>query len=141
MKISHKLVVGFLMAGMMSMGTNLSAVEAASGQQVDTTAMEQEVVVGGWSVTKGNTKIDRHTRKVFSKALEGLVGCTYEPVALLGKQVVAGTNYCLLCRLTPVVPNAETHWGLVYIYEDLQGHAELKDVQDVVLGKDATKLN
>ena len=126
------------MIGIMSMGMNQSDVEAAA-QQAGAIAMQQEAVDGGWSVTQGSTKIDKHTRKVFSQALYGLVGCTYEPVALLGKQVAAGTNYCLLCRLTPVVPNAESHWGLVYIYEDLQGHAELKEVHDLVLGKDESK--
>ena len=126
------------MIGIMSMGMNQSDVEAAA-QQAGAIAMQQEAVDGGWSVTQGSTKIDKHMRKVFSQALYGLVGCTYEPVALLGKQVAAGTNYCLLCRLTPVVPNAESHWGLVYIYEDLQGHAELKEVHDLVLGKDESK--
>ena len=138
MQILPKLLLGFLVTGIVSMGTNLPAVEAAAAQPVET-IVQQEAVDGGWSVTQGSTKIDKHTRKVFSQALYGLVGCTYEPVALLGKQVAAGTNYCLLCRLTPVVPNAESHWGLVYIYEDLQGHAELKEVHDLVLGKEESK--
>jgi len=43
--------------------------------------------------------------------------------------------------LTPVVPNAEPHWGVVYIYEDLQGHAELKDVQSLVIGKEGNKTD
>ena len=68
------------------------------------------------------------------KALEGLVGASYEPVACLGKQVVAGTNYCLLCRITPVVPNAVPHFALVYVYQALDGSAELLQVQDLTLG-------
>lgn len=140
MKNLQKVLSGVLMIGIMSMGMNLSDVEAAA-QQAGAIAMQQEAVDGGWSVTKGSIKIDRHTRQVFSQALAGLVGCVYEPVALLGKQVAAGTNYCLLCRLTPVVPNAEPHWGVVYIYEDLQGHAELKDVQSLVIGKEGNKTD
>ena len=56
-------------------------------------------------------------------------------MALLGTQVVAGTNDCFLARLTPVVPNATPHWALVYVYEDLQGNVTLTNVKDLPLGE------
>lgn len=114
----------------------LGSQAAAASQTEKAPATEQfEQLDGGWTVTEGRTKLDKHTRKVFAKALEGLVGCDYDPVALLGRQVVAGTNYCILCRLTPVVPKAVPHWGLAYIYEDLQGNARLTAVKDLPLGE------
>lgn len=76
----------------------------------------------------------RYIKAVFAKAVDGLLGCDYDLVALLGTQVVAGTNYCVLCRLTPVVPDAVPHWGLAYIYEDLQGDVSLTEVKDLELG-------
>ena len=47
------------------------------------------------------------------------------PAAVLATQVVAGTNYCMLIR--------EDHtgyqgWLLVYIYQDLEGHAEVTNM-------------
>ena len=70
----------------------------------------------------------------FGKALEGLTGASYLPVANLGEQVVAGLNRCLLCRVTPVVPDARPHYALVYVYEDLQGGAKLLQVIDLDIG-------
>lgn len=92
-------------------------------------------VDGGWMVTEGRLRLDKHAKAVFAKATDGLLGCDYEPVALLGTQVVAGTNYCFLARLTPVVPDATPHWGLVYAYEDLQGNVKLTSVKDLPLGE------
>jgi hypothetical protein len=43
----------------------------------------------------------------FDKAAACLAGASYEPVAVLGKQVVAGMNYCLLCKVTATVPDAK----------------------------------
>lgn len=92
-------------------------------------------VDGGWMVTEGRTRLDKHAKSVFTKATDGLLGCDYEPVALLGTQVVAGTNYCYLARLTPVVPDATPYWGLVHAYEDLQGNVKLTSVKDLPLGE------
>ena len=36
-----------------------------------------------------------------------LEGCVYKPIALLGMQIVVGTNYCFLCETTVVVPDAQ----------------------------------
>ena len=67
----------------------------------------------------------------FSKAVEGLTGCVYEPIALLASQVVAGMNYCLLCRLTVVYPDAQPTYALVYVYQNIEGACELARVEDI----------
>ena len=76
---------------------------------------------------------------VLDKALEGFVGSKVEPAALLATQVVAGTNYCFLCRVTPVVPNAQSAWCLVYVYHALDGSARILEFQDVTLGLSAAE--
>lgn len=116
----------------LTLGGTVSA--ATSAKEPVQTIEHAEALDGGWTATQGRLKLTKHVRSVFAKALDGLVGCDYEPMALLGTQVVAGTNYCVLARLTPVVPNATAHWGLVYIYEDLEGNAKLMSVKDVELG-------
>lgn len=40
-------------------------------------------------------------------------------------------NYCLLCRLTPVVPDAESTFALVYLYVDLENNASITRVADI----------
>ena len=77
-------------------------------------------VTGGWSQVDGAVLSDK-ARSAFDKAMEELVGVDYDPLALLATQVVAGTNYCLLCEATVVYPDAKPYYALVYVYEDLQG--------------------
>ncbi len=67
-------------------------------------------------------------RKICEKGFADLEGATYEPVALIGTQVVAGTNYCILFRTAPVVPNATETYALGYLYEDLDGNVEVTDI-------------
>ena len=93
-------------------------------------------VVGGWTVTEGAALSDE-AKAALDKALEGLTGVSYEPVALLGTQVVSGTNYCILCQVTPVVPDAKPAWALVYVYADLEGNAEIMNVYELYIDKHA----
>ena len=94
---------------------------------------DKEIVInglaGGWFRTE-TPEVTKEAEAVLEKALEGLAGADYNPTALLATQVVAGTNYCYLCEATPVVPNAESHYALVYVYEDLEGNAEITEVVD-----------
>ena len=90
-------------------------------------------VTGGWTCTTDST-ITEEAQSVFNKAMEGLVGVNYEPVDLLATQVVAGLNYCFLCRTSPVIPDSIPGYALVYIYEDLQGNAEILDTQEISFG-------
>lgn len=94
---------------------------------------EATELVGGWSVTS-SPEITQEAQGAFDKAMEGLLGVDYTPVALLGTQVVAGTNYCILCQATVVSPEAQPYYTLVYIYEALDGSAEVLTVTDLELG-------
>ncbi len=85
-----------------------------------------EQLAGGWAAPDDITvlPIPENAEKALVKALGSFVGSDIEPMALLGTQVVAGTNYALLCRVTPVVPNAVSTIQIVTVYADLQGNAE-----------------
>lgn len=87
----------------------------------------EDVMVGGWT-RAASPVITDEVRQVCDKAFEGWEGVTYEPIALLKTQVVAGMNYCVLCEATVVVPDAEPTYAVVYIYEDLEGNAEITDI-------------
>ena len=86
-------------------------------------------MAGGWFQPESPVVPDE-VRASLEKALDGMVGATYQPIALLSSQVVQGTNYCILCEVTPVVPDAESSYALVYLYVDLDGNAELTETVD-----------
>ena len=89
-----------------------------------------EPMVGGWSVAENNA-VTEEQKAVFNKAIEKLMGVSYEPVAYLGSQLVAGTNHCFLCKATVIYPDAVPSYKLVYIYQDLQGDATVTQVADL----------
>ena len=100
-------------------------------------AASAEMMVGGWELTEaqGAALADEGAQEAFEKATKELVGANYVPVALLGKQLVAGMNYCILCQVTPVVPDAKPAWALVYIYADLEGTASITNVYEVYIDR------
>lgn len=98
--------------------------------------------LGGWTAPE-DTAITEEVKTVVDVALEKLLGVDYTPVALVGTQVVAGTNYCVLCEAAAVVPDAVPYYVLVYIYEALDGTVELLTITpleegDVIVAEDGT---
>ena len=68
-----------------------------------------------------------------------MAGAEYTPVAVLGTQVVAGTNYCILCKAAAAVPGAQPSYELVYVYEDLSGNAGSTASKEIVRGEHDAK--
>ena len=66
-------------------------------------AVAEAPLAGGWTPSADPAVTDE-IKSIVDQALEGLVGVNYTPVAFLGSQVVAGTNYAVLCQATVVVP-------------------------------------
>jgi len=87
-----------------------------------------EQMPGGWSAWSFD--ITREAQKVFDEALAGLVGVDYSPLAF-ATQVVAGTNYCFLCKAKGVYPGAEAYPALVYIYQPLSGAPHITSITEV----------
>ena len=103
------------------------ATEAATEAKVDAT--EAEPISGGWTDAKSPV-ITPEIKAMFDKLNETMTGAQYVPVALLQTQVVAGTNYRVLCKEAIVLPDAVTTYSIVTVYEDLEGKAEITDVQN-----------
>lgn len=98
-----------------------------------------EPMVGGWEIVPHEpAELPEDVQAAFDTALEGLVGAEYTPIALLSTQVVAGINYCILCQITPLVPDAASSWALVYIYADLDGNAEITNVYELYIDRHST---
>ena len=58
---------------------------------------EEVPVAGGWSISDSYTQLVTDDEKaLFEKALSGLDGASYVPVAVISTQLVSGTNYAFL---------------------------------------------
>ncbi len=90
-------------------------------------------MTGGWQSAE-NPEITEEIRNVFDKGMEKLIGVSYVPVACLGTQLVAGTNYAILCQGTVIYPNAKPDWKVVFLYEKLDGTVELLNIADFDYG-------
>ena len=98
-----------------------------------------EPMAGGWQVAPHEAAVlPEDAQAAFDKATAELDGADYLPVALLSSQVVAGMNYCILCQVTPVVPDGKPSWALVYIYADLQGNADITNVYELYIDQHST---
>ena len=88
------------------------------------------MMTGGWQITTDATVTDE-VKALLDKAFDGIDGSAIEPIALLGTQLVAGTNYCILSRISPVVQDPVPYYVLIYIYADLSGGAQLLQIQEL----------
>lgn len=84
-------------------------------------------ILGSWILSDDFTVTDE-LKAMFDKGLEGLLGVSYDPLILLGTQLVSGTNYCFLCEATVVAPNAEPYYACVFLYKDLEGNVSILDI-------------
>lgn len=98
---------------------------------VELMPVPDENMTGAWNPTQSDDGVEADAMAAFAKALEGIDGADYEAIACLGSQVVAGTNYCLLCRVTPVVLDAESSLCLVTVYQNLEGEAAITEICDL----------
>ena len=93
----------------------------------------------GWqNVPHEAVALPTEAQTAFDQALQGLVGAQYTPVALMSTRIDAGTHYCILCQITPVVPNASPTWALVYVYADAKGDAGITNVYDLYIDRHST---
>ena len=95
----------------------------------ETDLVDDKEMTGGWQEAQSTAMTDE-AKAAFEKATEGLLCVDYVPVALLSTQVVAGTNYRILCEATEVYPGAETHYAVMTVYEGLDGSANILSVTD-----------
>lgn len=89
-----------------------------------------EPLAGGWQVAE-SAEVTESALEAFSIAAEALDGVAYEPIALLGTQVVAGMNYCILCRAWPAESDVPDGFVLAYVYAALDGSATFTRFADI----------
>ena len=99
----------------------------APNGQVEQDPVSAEGLVGGWSVPED----EQAGLDAFARATEGLLGVEYTPLCVLGRQLVAGMNYCVLCRGLGVYPDAQPFYTLAVVYAALDGSAAVTDWIDL----------
>lgn len=111
-----------------------STTSTESSQKAPLTSKAPETppqIVGGYEFS-GDPTMTEDATAALNKALELLTGANYEPIALLGTQVVSGTNYMILCVITPVIPDAQGYYALVTVYKTLQGECVITRIDDSI---------
>lgn len=103
---------------------------------------ESAPITGGWVINNDFDGIDdANAMSAFEKATEDLDGYRYDVAAVLGSQIVAGTNYLYLCRAEMVVPDAKPEYVILKVYEDLEGNAEITGILRLLEGKEGWEYN
>jgi len=97
------------------------------------TEISTEQLAGGWTAAedKSSVVMPQEAKDAFDKAIADLDGNELEPMALLGTQVVAGTNYAFLCFSTLQTEETINGIQVVTVYEDLDGNAEVTNISTV----------
>ena len=99
-------------------------------------AAAEKPLSGGWTPSADPT-VTEELKALFDKGTETLTGISYIPVAWLGSQVVAGTNYVFLCQAVTAYPGSlETQpaYAMVYLYQDLAGNVSILSIADFDVG-------
>jgi len=117
-----KKIVALLLALMLGI-----ALVACDDDKKDEKVSGSDVVAGGWTEPE-STEVTDEVRNLLNKATANLAGGTYEPVAYIGSQVVAGTNHRILCKFTPATKDPQSTYAIVTVYEDLEGNAEITEI-------------
>ena len=100
--------------------------EAATSAALETIAAE-DVPVGNWTKPESPALTDE-IKTYFAEAFPDSSDTFYEPEALLGTQVVSGTNYKILYRKISITSaDAVDTYGIGTIYVDLQNKVEVLD--------------
>ena len=81
-------------------------------------------IVGGWECAIEGSALSGDAASAFAKTSGEYEGIKLTPAVLLGTQVVAGTNYRLVCRGEK---NGKAFACVATVYADLDGNAEITD--------------
>ena len=64
-------------------------------------------------------KLPQKAESAFNAIMEKVTGANYDPVLYVGKQLVNGTNYCIIAVQTLVIPSKPTRLVKMIIHEAL----------------------
>jgi hypothetical protein len=137
---SGALALSLVLAGCSSQGapsstkaTEEATQEDAQTKQAPTTeGTGEQLIVGGWTVqTEAKNSLSKKQLALFGKAMQSLVGVSYEPICELATQVVAGTNHAYLAKGYVASEEPKEGWFIVTVYEDPEGNPTVGMISEV----------
>ena len=86
-------------------------------------------LAGGWYAAEETETftIDSAAGEAMDSAREHFTGSDVEVLAYLGSQIVSGTNYAYICKVTPTSLEPVSQVELVTVYQDLDGNCSFVD--------------
>ena len=99
-------------------------------------AFAEGPLAGGWTPSE-DPAVTEELKEIFERGTAALAGASYIPVAYLGSQVVAGTNYAFLCQAVTAYPGSldtPPAYAMVYLYRDLSGNVSVLSIADFDIG-------
>ena len=129
-KTSYQMVIVYVDLEGKAEITQMKEFDLTAYVEGDSTEISAEKLAGGWEPAEDRSSvvIPQDAKDVFDKAAGNLDGNELEPMALLGTQVVAGTNYAFLCFSTLQTEETINGIQVVTVYEDLDGNAEITNI-------------
>lgn len=114
----------------------MTAASVISVSAAETTAVESTVVtqnLGEWKTipNAGISYLASDQEDILQKALKDSDE-SFSGIALLGTQVVSGTNYAFLGQTSN---DDVLTWSVAVVYQDLEGNVSLTSVEDIDLSK------
>lgn len=106
----------------LSGNAELSAVTSLA----DAVGVSDSAALGGWQFEQDDISMaaNEGARAAFEAAAKPS-GAQYDAIGCLASQVVAGTNYCIACRVQPTAQQDAAELRLVFVYAALDGSAEI----------------
>ena len=89
--------------------------------------LESETLPGGWTPFR---LVDPELRQVLEEALQGLLGVSYEPLAV-STQVVQGVNCMYFCNATVVYPGLPSYPTMVTVHKPLKGKPHVTKIRRI----------
>ncbi len=87
------------------------------------------MILSGWELDEfRGIKLPQKVASAFTAVTGELTGADYQPIVYLGKQVVNGTNYCLLALQRIITAKPEKRLVKMIINEAADGTASLVSV-------------
>ena len=86
--------------------------------------------LGSWNIDELKPcNLPQKAASAFTEITSRVVGTEYMPVLYVGKQIVNGTNYCILAVQTLITANSTKRLVRMVIHESLDGRYSVKTIR------------
>ena len=86
--------------------------------------------LGSWNIDElKSCNLPQRAQSAFTEITSRVVGADYMPVLYVGKQIVNGTNYCILAVQTLITANSPKRLVRMVIHESLDGKYSVKTIR------------